>query len=497
MTHKIQAPYYPIVYVRGYAMTAGEREDVFYDGYYGFAATSVESREAPPPKFFEVDIFEGQLVRLMKLGEYAYADAMNRGLDVFSSNPSRSVWISRFYDTDHLRSKIRGIEEHAAELKELICETIPTRLEACGVDLGANREDYKVILIAHSMGGLVCRTLIQGLLKSDAPKLIHRLVTIGTPHRGIELGAIPDVLEAVVAKSLNPYDSAIFSEPRMRQYLNLTDEHDVHSIGDDFPVKHCLCVIGSDYKSYGAVQHLAGSFSDGLVKQDRAYVVGGKKRADGRDYEKDQLPFWANVHRAHSGRRGIVNSYETFENIHRFLFGNTLAELSLENMTFPPVTDGTKGFYDIEFLLAVRGTGVYLHRREQDPCENAIRLKAENLPTRLDLQSIFLNSQLRTPGESFSHFALTLRVVERLVKPGFLWDHEYPSRPIYHETIEIRVGDFNAQLEGDEVEYRWLTETSGWTAVQPDGGNIMLPLRAAQVFKADLKISYQPWSQAV
>ena len=37
--HKIEPPYYPIVYVRGYAMTAGERADVFHDAYYGFAAT--------------------------------------------------------------------------------------------------------------------------------------------------------------------------------------------------------------------------------------------------------------------------------------------------------------------------------------------------------------------------------------------------------------------------------------------------------------------------
>ena len=51
MPYKIQPPYYPVVYVRGYAMTENEREETFHDTYYGFAATSVEKRQAPPPCF--------------------------------------------------------------------------------------------------------------------------------------------------------------------------------------------------------------------------------------------------------------------------------------------------------------------------------------------------------------------------------------------------------------------------------------------------------------
>ena len=64
--------------------------------------------------------------------------------------------------------------------------------------------DYKVILIAHSMDGLVCRILIQNILQSSGSQLrskypdsilgdlldklldlIHKLVTMGTPHKGI------------------------------------------------------------------------------------------------------------------------------------------------------------------------------------------------------------------------------------------------------------------------------------------------------------------------
>src|SRR5690606_16574049 len=137
------------------------------------------------------------------------------------------------------------IETHAEDLRQLVCETVPTRLKECGVDLGPGDRDYKVILIAHSMGGLVCRTLIQNLLpaaKQDPCRWIHRLVTIGTPHRGIDLGAIPDILEAVVAETLNPFDSATFSEKRMREYLKLSPAYDVHSIGEAFPASRCFCL---------------------------------------------------------------------------------------------------------------------------------------------------------------------------------------------------------------------------------------------------------------
>src|SRR4029077_3321739 len=110
---KIEKPYYPIVYVRGYAMRAAEREEAFNDTYYGFSATSVEKRQAPAPQYFEADVFEGQLIRFMKIRDYGYADSVNRGLEVFHSNPARSLWVARFYDQDVFRDTVRKIEDHA------------------------------------------------------------------------------------------------------------------------------------------------------------------------------------------------------------------------------------------------------------------------------------------------------------------------------------------------------------------------------------------------
>lgn len=507
--HKIEKPYYPIIYVRGYAMRHSEREETFNDTYYGFSATSVEKRQAPPPDYFEANVFEGQLIRLMKIKDYGYADAVNRGLEIFHANPSRSIWVCRFYDQDYIKENLRSIEDHAEDLYKLVCKTIPTRLKACGVNLGQNDEDYRVILIAHSMGGLVCRTLIQNLLPhehtEDPKRWIHRLVTLGTPHRGIELGKIPDFLEDLVTSRLNPFDSNIFKEERMREYLKLQGKrgrnykYEVHSLGSKdtlhaFPVKRCLCIIGSDYHAYSVTKEMTGNFSDGLVKQDRAYVVAGEAPAGNHGYPDDQTCYYSNIHRAHSGYRGIVNSFESYENIQRFLFGNIKAEISLESIKLNTPDDGkSRYFYDFEFLVSIRGTSIYLHRREQDPCENAIRLERKDIPKRLLLHTGFMNSKLKDDNDNFSHFALTLRVIEHRVEKGFLWDREYPGRPIYAETLEIRVGDSDPSQPGDEVEYRWLSEVAGWKQMQPDNGLFRAPLRQADTISAEVTIKAGLW----
>ncbi len=493
-TVRIEPPYYPIVYVRGYAMTHGEREDTFHDTYYGFAATSVEKRQAAPPEYFEADVFEGQFIRFMKLDQY-YADASNRGIERFHGNPSRGIWICRFYDRDYFQDKIRSIEEHARDLRSLIVDQIPAQLRSAGVQVAEDLSDYKVILIAHSMGGLVCRTLIQKVLPGEgqhrAEDLVHRLVTLGTPHGGIDLGRLPDAIEDAVTSLLNPFDSGMFKERRMRSYLELgreengTPVYDLHSVGDTFPVKRCLNIIGSDHSSYSAARYLTGGFSDGLVKQDRAYMVGGPKpRPSGAPYPVEKKAFWANVHRAHSGRRGIVNSYESFENIQRFLFGNIIAEVWLEtHASRTPDEEGIESFFDLEFTFTIRNTTTHLHRRQQDPCENALRLR--ELPDRILLHTLFLNSALKTPDQvevAYSHLALTLRVVEHRKKDGFLWDREYPGREIFSTALEVRVGDEDPDDPGEEVGYRTFGGAGQWQSAErlPDAPETGAPVEGSR-----------------
>lgn len=486
---------YPIVYVRGFAATAGEREDTFYDTYYGYAASSVEKRNAPPPQFLEPIVFEGQLIRFLK--EYGYVDAANGGLQLAISNatgnmhnPTQSLWISRFYDRDVMSEKVRPIEEHAEELRKLVCETIPAQLrnlDGVKVDLGRQDEHYKVILVAHSMGGLVARCLLQNILP-DAKRWIHRLVTIGSPHGGIELSAVPDILEELVAAKGNAFGSAIFKEERMRQYLKLPETVPVNSLNGAFPEGRCLCVIGSDHDSYNVTKKFTGNHSDGLVKQDRAYIKGA---------------YWANVHRAHSGRRGIVNSFETYENVRRFLFGDTRLKIWLEDLQLntaePP--KNIKEFYDIEFSLSVRGTGVFLHQRRQNPCENAQRFEREKFPlASVHLHTGFMDTRLRQLGDPFSHFLLAFRVAQHRVKDGFLFDTQYPERTIYSESMEARVNLVAKGTRGQTVvQYRWLSDATSledprsWQKAPRTDGIFRFPLREADTLKGVLCIKPGKW----
>ncbi|MGI4863822.1 MAG: esterase/lipase family protein [Janthinobacterium lividum] len=541
--YRIEPPFYPIVYVRGYAMSGGERDETFHDGYYGFAASSVRKRQGPPDpdRYLLADVFEGQLMRFVK--DFGYADAINRGNRVDRPpkqtvfNPSRSLWISRFYDADVLGKELRGIEAHAADLLQLITQIIPAELKSCGMDLGPNDEDYRVILLAHSMGGLVCRTVLQNLMPAaqlDPTRWVHRLVTMATPHGGIDLGSLPDGVEQWLVRTLNPNDASIFEARRMRQYLKLPDNLPPYHLNGSFPAKHCLCLIGSNYNDYAVggnlVRRATGSFSDGLVKQNNAYLVEGPPPAADGSYPAAQRAFSANVHKSHSGYEGIVNSYESWENVHRFLFGDVRADISLDNLvlaTAPPAQNETV-FYDFEFSFSIRGTNTKTHWRAQFPCENAIRLKRDQVGTQpLLLHTAFLNTALRPvapddtdpadidtadpsyPLSRYLHFLLTVRVVERRVKEasGLMHafrhlvgvDSDYEGAAVYAETLEIRVDAVNYA-----VHYRWLSNTSqDWeknatVTPRPEGGNIYrFPLRASGALKGDFVLQAEYWQPEV
>ncbi len=64
------------------------------------------------------------------------------------------------------------------------------------------------------------------------------------------------------------------------------------------------------------------------------------------------------MHRAHSGNRGIVSTLEKYENIQRFLFGDTRAELSLENIDIKTAVSSDRFFYDWTLFVFVCGSVV-------------------------------------------------------------------------------------------------------------------------------------------
>jgi len=55
----------------------------------------------------------------------------------------------------------------------------------------------QIDIVAHSMGGLVSRSVIE---QYEGAQYIHKLITLGTPHQGSPLAVIRDYLGALVAE---------------------------------------------------------------------------------------------------------------------------------------------------------------------------------------------------------------------------------------------------------------------------------------------------------
>ena len=72
------ANYYPIIYVRGYAMTQSEVESTFNMPYYGFNLGSTQFKLAAGTEP-QMHIFESPVVRLLK--EENYQDSFGRFVD--------------------------------------------------------------------------------------------------------------------------------------------------------------------------------------------------------------------------------------------------------------------------------------------------------------------------------------------------------------------------------------------------------------------------------
>jgi hypothetical protein len=179
----------------------------------------------------------------------------------------------------------------------------------------------KVILVAHSMGGLICRSMIAQVLKEKAEEVIAKVVTYGTPHGGVE----------VFGREL---DGGNFSVRRMFEYLHpkgknkgregvkelpVVDYDFKRHLLTHFDAKNFLCIVGTnaaDYDVAGGFSRwfLGGPDSDGLVKIKNAAVLRAPD---------------AHIHRSHSGRFGMVNSSEGYESMERFLFGGWRGTMEL------------------------------------------------------------------------------------------------------------------------------------------------------------------------
>ena len=465
---------FPIIYVRGFAGDTGGIDKAVDDPLYGFnlGSTHVRISGDGDPVFYQ---FEGPLLRLVNDMGYhlfvhgdqdAFLDAQQDG-----AVPPTSLWIHRFYDRSATswgrEPRPFSVEDAAADLLRVITKV----LRKTGAP--------KVHLVAHSMGGLICRSLIQRVVPdllasrgdgrpdplealggpARAADFVDSLFTYGTPHGGIRFDLGLGLLEAL-RDEFNLGGGDIFGRERMYEYLmpdalrgpDLPDSWDPRDNADEqnFPAARIFCLVGTNAEDYAAARgwssRAVGVKSDGLVQVENAMVTGANH---------------AYVHRSHSGRFGLVNSEEGYQNLVRFLFGDVRVTADLVDLHLP---DAERLTWQAETWVSIRQLPVLMHaQKAAHHCPILIERPASADPgdRPIPLVTSYLWSQ-KTNGHPRMRYTINLRLVSLTERDHvFFWnDHTEGS------------ADFDDYLVVD-VEQR----DTGLCAWATWGSDIRVPLR--------------------
>ncbi|MDT4941030.1 MAG: hypothetical protein QOJ34_1119 [Pseudonocardiales bacterium] len=495
----------PIVYLRGYAGDQGGVEGTVDDPFYGFNTGSTHIRVGPrgSATFFA---FEGPLIRLAS--DYRYGDAYVDGVQVGTPQapegasgavPLRMIWIHRYYDlTSQTFAGSPGrrleIEDAAAELRTLIREI--KRLT------GAPR----VVLLGHSTGGLIIRSLLQRGYPDAGEKAtehVDRVFTYGAPHGGIHFDIPGGLTLEWFRDTLGWHNVDDFGLERMYRYLTplaeqrkkVPDRWDPRDLGT-FPPERFFSLVGTDAADYGLPKRAVGVRSDGLVQIESAYVKGGPR---------------AYVHRAHSGRYGLVNSEEGYQNLKRFLFGDVRVEIFLDGLDhIERLGDRPDRFHQAEVSVAVRGLPVVMHEQTiEHYCPVPLEWKKEQQGEPIFLFTLFLIPKLA--GDRPARYAVSLAVHRFERREGRLWTRDHLEKiPLWTDNLIVDL--FSVQDRDGRTSYTaryaWRSEmpqpdadpsTGLVTAATKDGkeeGRIALPDNARAVLgdRAVLVVRASRWA---
>ncbi len=514
---KITPPYYPIIYVRGYAMTQDAVVETTSTPFMGFEAGSTKMRQARDGSIRKF-VFESPLIRLMK--DHGYSDIYESGSERMDKLSPRCVVIHRYYDpadpafgdgrAPSVFEAAKLLGTRIAELRDLICG----KADKANAETLQARADFKVYLVAHSMGGLICRCLLQNAdaTTAEVRKMIDKVFTYATPHNGIDMGGIN------VPGFLTFNDMTNFSRPNMAKYLTLSGGSDkVNSLDDKFPTERFFCLVGTNSRDYAVAHGLSsfavGTMSDGLVRIQNAYV--------------DEAPR-AFVNRSHSGYFGIVNSEEGYQNLVRFLFGNVRATgtLDITAIPFPPDIEAARkkgkkieSSYYIETTVAPRGAYTFdLTCRTQDNgsavrreygelfMEDGTKKAAARSPV---LFSVFLDTRNILAGSELA-FSLDLAVATAgyEIDDALVFKTHIPGEYLFRDTLVLygKVDDAGTW----SVRYVWSdhhwasgpkndanmadTDRDRIAALHPDADTFLIPVESDKGFKAVLNLSMSGWN---
>jgi hypothetical protein len=494
----IEHPYYPIIYLRGFAATQSEIEATTATPYMGFNLGATKTRQDAAREVHR-HIFESPLIRLMK--DYGYIDTYRDGTDIADTIPARSVIIHRYYDEadrDFGSGKTPSITKAATELAELI---LSVRDRVCGDDAEA-RAAFRVYLVAHSMGGLICRCLLQNpaVGTDEARTCVDKVFTYGTPHNGIELRGFN------VPRLFGVWEPKNFNRRYMSGYLALDgDSKRVDTLNGQFPPQRFFCLVGTNHQDYGLARYAVGPMSDGLVKIENAAVQRAPR---------------AFVFRSHSGPYGLVNSEEGYQNLVRFLFGDTklTGTLEVDALPLPPAVakakdEGHQVRVSYYFDCTVRLRGVFdcaLTERTHDT-GSAIFRKYDELfkPTEVGLDrarspvlfSTFLDSRNVTQGRTLV-LAVDLRVhtTDYEIDGGLFRASRIHGENLFRESITVRLTphDDGWRIRTVMSDRQW-SEHRGSEAEAADsdhGSAGFVELSSPKGFKARLRLEATRWNES-
>ena len=530
MTTNAQHPYHPIIYVRGFAATQSEIDETVADPYMGFNIGSTKSRVAwtgDVKRFF----FESPLVRLMS--DHKYEDVFVDGDDLVAAEradhpiPYRCIVIYRYYDeASQDFGTVKGappIEHFAKGLGQLI---LRLRDKICANP--ANQmtpKDFRVHLVAHSMGGLICRAFLQNtkLGSAAARGAVDKLFTYATPHNGIDMRIVRNIPGWLSFGDVNN-----FNREKMAEYLDVPKGDDV-SVVKNFPPERIFNLVGTNPRDYnvagGISAWAAGDASDGLVRLENATTHG--PGADGTDVGSPR----AFVHRSHSGHYGIVNSEEGYQNLTRFLFGALRVDgiLDIDDITLPSEVQKlfdegktVRASYQFEVAVSVRGCQWQMTRREVR--ENSAIFRSYNdlfpgkdgttrLPDRSKsphLFTVFLDPSKSVKASQSVSFAIDIKVlVPDYEVDGFIFlNRHYEGGFILRELILVEAIPDAKALGGWRIKHGRQDINPGKPGVDAvtrvlDGGatvahrlafDIPIEQKAKPGLRGTLRIEARPWS---
>jgi hypothetical protein len=472
--------------------------------------------------------FESPLVRLM--GDHDYEDVFVDGDDLLAAErtehpiPYRSIIIYRYYDEaskDFGDGKTPAIEHFAKGLDKLI---LRLREKVCANESNkVTPKDFRVYLVAHSMGGLVCRAFLQNqnLGSSEARAAVDKLFTYATPHNGIDMRIVRNVPGWLSFGDVNN-----FNRERMAKYLDVPGDDDV-SLVKNFPPERIFNLVGTNPRDYvvagGLSSWAAGDASDGLVRIENATTHG--PGADGTDVSSPR----AFVHRSHSGHYGIVNSEEGYQNLTRFLFGELRVDgiLDIDDITLPVEVQkaldedkAVRASYQFEVAVSVRGCQWQMTRREVRENSAIFRTYGELFPGKdrskrapdrtksPRLFSVFLDPRKSVKSSKSVSFAFDLKVlVPDYVVDGVLFmQRHYEGGFIFRELILVEAFSDEKSAGGWRVKYGYQDINPGKPGVEaqlrPLAGaaagiafDIPVEQKTRPGLVGTLRVEARPWSR--